>query len=178
MAHQQAAVQLHLIAGEHSHAQVDLALLHLPQDDVDRRVGQADFDGGMGGLEGGDGVGQQCGRHDRRGRHRDAPAAHLHQVLGAADGLLDFAQDAFRMLQEFGAGLGDRELARGPVQQLQAQLAFEFAHQQAGGGLGQVQPPRGRGETAAMHDFDERAHLAQGHIHTAALPILAWSRQV
>src|SRR3546814_17841747 len=69
--------------------------------------------------------------------------------------LVEFARDALAVFVVDVAGLGEAELARGPVQQLRAQARFEFLHLAADGGLGQAQGPGGGDETALLDHLDE-----------------------
>src|SRR3546814_10152079 len=88
--------------------------------------------------------------------------------------LVEFARVALAVFVLDVAGLGEAELARGPVQQLRAQARFEFLHLAADGGLGQAQGPGGGDETALLHHLDEDEGVVEISGH-GVLRIGAWA---
>lgn len=120
-------------------------------------------------LEAGDHARQVGRRQERRGRDGDPATPARHQILRIGHDLFDVAEDALRTSQQFATGLGDRDLPRGAVHELQAQLRFELPDQEARRRLGQVQLAARRGKAARTHDLDECAELPQGDVHAAAV---------
>ena len=59
------------------------------------------------------------------------------------------------------AGLRQRQLARGALQQAHAQPRFQLGDAARQPGLGQAQRPAGGGETAAVHHLGEEEHVVQ-----------------
>jgi hypothetical protein len=108
----------------------------------------------------------QQGCLQRSRRHLDAPAAQRAQVLRTAERAVQVGQGLARQRQHLGTGLGQPQHARVAVEQPQAEVVLQFAHQRAHRGLREPQPFASAREVRQLCHGDEGAHLAQRQIHT------------
>ena len=88
----------------------------------------------------------------------------MHQVLGVGHRQIDVHEDAFGALQKLLTGLGQRHLPGRAVDELQAHLGFQLAHQKTGCRLGQVQLAGRRREAGTAHHLHEGAQLSKRDI--------------
>ncbi len=79
--------------------------------------------------------------------------------------LIDIREDLFAALQIALAGLGQRNAARGAVQQARAQMRFQIGHRARRIRGGRIQVLRGTRETARFDNTDKYAHVLK-RIHT------------
>ncbi|MNT14578.1 hypothetical protein D3C72_1495910 [compost metagenome] len=70
-------------------------------------------------------------RLDRRRRNRHPPPAQRAQFVGVFQHAVDVGHGLLDRRQQLGAGLGDLHEARVAVEQLEAQVAFQFVDQRA-----------------------------------------------
>ena len=81
--------------------------------------------------------------------------------LGAGSGRLRRFAHGLAVAQIRLAHLGQRELARGALQQPHAQLRFQIRHAPREARLGDAQRPPGGGEAAPLHHFGEIQHVVE-----------------
>ncbi|MCY1549303.1 hypothetical protein D9M68_854650 [compost metagenome] len=110
-------------------------------------------------------AGHQLGQHglrqrDRAGHAQGAARFALHLGHRVGRGLGRFAQ-RLAMAQIGLADLGERELARGALQQAHTELRFQPGHAARQPRLGQAQRPASSREAAALHDLGEQEHVVQ-----------------
>jgi hypothetical protein len=113
-----------------------------------------------GGARGAKGPGQQAAEADGRGNAQLAlrlVAVAFQRLLGRARG----SHHRGAALDVARAGLGERELAGGAVQQRQAQRAFELAQMLADGRGRHAQAPRGGGQRARRHHLGKDGHALE-----------------
>src|SRR5690606_16139536 len=99
-----------------------------------------------------------------RGDPQPAPWAAL-QLRDRAFRLLELARDALAVLVVHVAGLGEPQLARGPVQELRTQAQLEVLHLAAHRGLGQAQRPGGCNEAAGFDHLEEDEGVVEVAVH-------------
>ena len=92
------------------------------------------------------------------------------RVAGLGLGLIDIGEDLLAALQIALAGLGERDAARGAVQQARAQMRFQIGHRARRISSRRIQMLRGTRETARFDDADKYAHVLK-RIHTFPLRI-------
>ncbi|MPM88778.1 hypothetical protein SDC9_135882 [bioreactor metagenome] len=80
---------------------------------------------------------------------------------GKRHGLLGTVQHALAGRMHFGAHFGERQRARGAVQQLDAQVALQPPHAAADGRRGQPQLARSGRKAALLHHVREHLHICQ-----------------
>ena len=78
---------------------------------------------------------------------------------------LEIDQAAVGDRQEAGAELGERDAAGGALEQAEAELVLQLAHQHAHSGLRNEQPLRGAREALVAGRQQKRLQLAGGDIH-------------
>ena len=86
--------------------------------------------------------------------------------MATATAVLDGAERRTGRLEERGAGLRQLDAARGPLQQLDAELLLEPGDRRAQRLLGDVQAARGACEVQLLGDRDEVAQLPELDIHS------------
>ncbi len=79
--------------------------------------------------------------------------------------LVEFVENAVEPQRERLARFGQHHLARGAVEQLEAELRFEFMDRTADRGLRQSDLVAGAAEVAAIGDGPKDTQLTQAHIH-------------
>src|SRR6185312_2860820 len=105
------------------------------------------------------------GGRQRRRRVADAEAG-VGVAVGVASGLpgpLREQEHAPGLLEHRGSGIGQGDLARGPVQQVDAELLLELANLLADRGLGDVEALGGTAEMQLLGDGDEIPQVPKLH---------------
>src|ERR1700730_12042131 len=91
-------------------------------------------------------------------RDHEAPARPRLFPLGRTFGLLDISKDTLGALQVTRAGLGQRDLPRGPLQQPRAEMLFQRRDQPRHPGRRQAELARGGRKAPEVGDGDEGLH--------------------
>ncbi|SOY78922.1 hypothetical protein CBM2631_A10042 [Cupriavidus taiwanensis] len=108
---------------------------------------------------------QQLGQQVQAEHHRRHQAQRAGQRLAAgrdhAFGFLHVFQDLLAALQVGLAGIGQRQAARGPVEQAGAEVAFQVGHVARDHGVGHFQLLRCTREAAQLHHFGKHTHRLQ-----------------
>ncbi len=101
--------------------------------------------------------------HRKAGRHQHAePAARLGGGdAGHGLGIVHLAEDVAHPLEVVLADVGERQPARGAVDQAGAEVLLEFGHQPGGDRRRDVHRGGRLGETAGIDDASENPHGAQ-----------------
>ena len=155
---------VHLLAAHH-HRKIDRAAAHAFQRQTLGLVGQQHLDVGVALLRDRQAARHQPGRDGGRAGHPHHAARLGAQRLGAGQQLLQVAHHAAQRAHQRLAGRGQQHLARGAVQQLQAQLGFQRADALADRRLRQADGIARAGKATFVGDGEQHLQLAQADIH-------------
>ncbi len=147
---------------EGQHAEVEVALRHLGTDHARRDAAHVHVDERVRLAE---------ARHQRQhdvhrrfvGADEHAAAAQVAQVAHRGFGLLGQPQQPLGVVAQQAAGVGQRGVLGGAVEQPFADRVLEPAHRLADGRLRAVQLHRGAGEAVLGGDFEEDPQFRQIH---------------
>lgn len=96
-----------------------------------------------------------------RGRHGQAAARFLTQILERAFGAADFVANAVDVLEVDGAGLGEPHASRAAVEQPAAKARLQRPDAFGNHGLRQLQPGRRSGEGAGLRNRGKLLHASE-----------------
>ena len=148
---------------QHDQGQVEGAARQLPYEIVRAALLDQQLDARMPVVEGAQHVRQQARAQARRGAQPDPPAAQLGQLLHLVPGRVRVGQDAAGQRQQRLAGVGERDVAAGPAEQVRAQLPLQRLDLLGERGLGDVDPLGGPGEVPGLGDRHEVVELLELH---------------